>query len=111
PVQTVALVGPGPRGCLLGMLAAARKARVIMVGKSGWRFDHVKKLGFARWLDAVTTDSVVADVRAAAGGRGAEIVIDATGRPEVWGQAVESVGSGGSVVVFGGVGPGTTIRR
>jgi len=110
PGQTVVVFGHGPLGCLLGMLAAARKARVIMVGKSGWRFDHVKKLGFARWLDAATTDSVVADVRAAAGGRGAEIVIDATGRPEVWEQAVDSVGRGGSVVFFGGCAPGTTIR-
>ena len=36
--------------------------------------------------------------------------MDATGRPEVWKQAVEPVGRGGSVLFFGGCAPGTTIR-
>src|SRR5439155_1090101 len=33
--QTVVVFGLGPLGCLLGMAAAARKARVILVGQSG----------------------------------------------------------------------------
>src|SRR5262249_29701808 len=39
--QTVAVFGHGPLGCLLAMVAAARKAHVIIVGKGGWRFDRV----------------------------------------------------------------------
>ncbi|HYS16677.1 MAG TPA: zinc-binding dehydrogenase [Candidatus Binatia bacterium] len=108
--QTVVVFGHGPLGCLLGMLAAARKARVVMVGKSGWRFDRLKSLGFARWLNAATSDDIVEDIRGATGGRGAEIAVDATGKPEVWEQAVEAVGRGGSVVFFGGCAPGTSIR-
>src|SRR5262245_43431144 len=34
--QAVAIFGPGPLGCLLAMVAAARQARVIMVGRRGW---------------------------------------------------------------------------
>jgi L-iditol 2-dehydrogenase len=43
------------------------------------------------------------------GGRGADVTIDATGRPEVWEQALRAVGRGGSVVFFGGCAPGTSV--
>jgi L-iditol 2-dehydrogenase len=108
--QTVTVFGHGPLGCLLGMLAASRGARVVMVGKAGWRFDRLKHLSFARWLDTTGSGAVIGDIRAATGGRGAEVVIEATGRPEVWEQAVDAVGRGGCVVFFGGCAPGTSIR-
>ena len=107
--QTVVVIGHGPLGCLLGMLAAARKARVVMVGKAGWRFERLRRLEFARWVDA-SAGNVVEALRAANGGRGADVVVDATGRPEVWEQAVDLVGRGGSVLFFGGCAPGTSIR-
>jgi L-iditol 2-dehydrogenase len=107
--QTVAVFGHGPLGCLLAMVAAARKARVILVGKRGWRLDRVRSLGIAEVRDATATDDVVADMRAATGGRGPEVTIDATGRPEVWKQAIDAVGRGGCVVFFGGCAPGTAI--
>jgi L-iditol 2-dehydrogenase len=107
--QTVAVFGHGPLGCLLAMVAAARKARVILVGKRGWRLDRVRSLGIAEVRDATATDDVVADMRAATGGRGPEVTIDATGRPEVWKQAIDAVGRGGCVVFFGGCAPGTAV--
>jgi L-iditol 2-dehydrogenase len=108
--QSVVVFGHGPLGCLLGMLAAARRAQVIMVGKAGWRLDRVKRLPFARWLDARSAAPVVEQIRAATGGRGADVTFDATGRPEVWEQALDAVGRGGSVVFFGGCAPGTSVR-
>ena len=108
--QTVVVLGHGPLGCLLGMLAASRGARVVMVGKAGWRFDQLKHLGFARWLDATAAGSVVEEIRGLTAARGADVVIEATGRPEVWEQAVDAVGRGGTVVFFGGCAPGTSIR-
>ena len=107
--QTVAVFGHGPLGCLLAMVATARKARVILVGKRGWRLDRVRSLGIAEVLDATATDDLVADLRAATAGRGPEVTIDATGRPEVWGQAIDAVGRGGCVVFFGGCAPGTAV--
>jgi L-iditol 2-dehydrogenase len=107
--QTMVVLGHGPLGCLLGMLAAARGARVVMVGKAGWRFDRLKHLGFARWIDAVGAGNVVEAIRDATGGRGAEVTVDATGRPEAWQQAVDAVARGGTVLFFGGCAPGTTI--
>jgi len=107
--QTVVIFGHGPLGCLLAMAAAARKARVIVVGKAGWRLERVRALGIGECVDATATPDVVAALRAATGGRGAEVTIDATGRPEVWQQAVDAVGRGGCVVFFGGCAPGTSI--
>jgi L-iditol 2-dehydrogenase len=107
--QTVVVFGHGPLGCLLGMLAASRNARVVMVGKSGWRFDRLKNLGFARWLDATSTDNVAQAIRDVTNGRGAEVTVDATGRPEAWEQAVDAAARGGSVLFFGGCAPGTVI--
>jgi L-iditol 2-dehydrogenase len=108
--QTVVVFGHGPLGCLLAMVAAARKARVIVVGKTGWRLERVRELGIGEIVDAGATPDVVADLRALTYGRGADVTIDATGRPEVWEQAMAAVGRGGSVVFFGGCAPGTSVR-
>jgi L-iditol 2-dehydrogenase len=108
--QTVAVIGSGPLGCLLAMAAAGRGARAIVVGRAGWRFDRVRALRVAECLDAVAEPDLGRAIRSRTGERGADVVVDATGQPEVWGQAVEGVGRGGCVVFFGGCAPGTTVR-
>jgi L-iditol 2-dehydrogenase len=108
--QTVIVFGHGPLGCLLAMVAAARKCRVIVVGKRGWRLERVRALRVAECVDAHATADLVGDLRAMTGGRGAEVTIDATGRPEVWEQAIAAVGRGGCVVLFGGCAPGTVVQ-
>jgi L-iditol 2-dehydrogenase len=107
--HTVVIFGHGPLGCLLAMVAAARKARVIVVGKAGFRLDRVSALKIAECVDATASPDLVSDLRAMTGGRGADVTIDATGRPEVWAQAVDAAGRGGTVVFFGGCAPGTTV--
>jgi L-iditol 2-dehydrogenase len=106
--QTVAIFGHGPLGCLLALVAAQRKARVILVGKPGWRFERVRALGLAECVEVLGDASSL--LREMTNGRGPEVVVDATGRPGVWEQAVASVGKGGTVVFFGGCAPGTSIR-
>lgn len=108
--QTVAIFGHGPLGCLLAMVAAARKARVILLGKRGWRLDRVRGLGLAETLDGAGAPDVVEAIRDLTGGRGADVTVDATGRPEVWEQAIAAAGRGGTVVLFGGCAPGTAVR-
>jgi threonine dehydrogenase-like Zn-dependent dehydrogenase len=85
------------------MLAAPRQARVVMIGKAGWRLDRLKTLGFARWSMRRPATSSRGPRRTA--GRGAELTVDATGRPEVWELAVDTVGRGGSVLFLGGCAP------
>ncbi len=108
--QTVAVFGVGPLGCLLAMAAVARKARVLLIGKPGWRLTRVRSLGLGECVDASPAPSVVGMIRDLTAGRGVDVAIDATGRPEVWEQAVDSVARGGTVVFFGGCAPGTTVR-
>ena len=107
--QSVVIFGHGPLGCLLGMVAAARKARVIMVGKRGWRLDQVRRLRIGDCLDATASSDIVHTLREHLDGHGADVAIDATGLPNVWEQALAVVGRGGTVVFFGGCAPGTTV--
>jgi L-iditol 2-dehydrogenase len=105
--MTVAVIGHGPLGCLLALVAAQRGARPLLVGKPGWRLDRIRELGIAECLEA--NGDLAASLRAAAGGGGVDVAVDATGLPNVWEQAVASVGRGGTVVFFGGCAPGTTV--
>jgi L-iditol 2-dehydrogenase len=108
--MTVAVFGHGPLGCLLAMAARQRGARVIIVGKAGWRLEQVRAMGLGHCLDGSSTPDLVAQLRGLTGERGPEVTVDATGRPEVWEQAIDGVGRGGTVVLFGGCAPGTSVR-
>ncbi len=108
--MTVAVLGHGPLGCLLALTALQRGARVVLVGKGGWRLERVRAAGFAEVLDTHEAGNLAAALRARTGGRGPDVVVDATGRPEVWEGALDTVGRGGTVVFFGGCAPGTTVQ-
>jgi L-iditol 2-dehydrogenase len=109
PGDTLAVFGHGPLGLLLGLLGQAAGARVILAGKAGPRLAVATRLGFAACLDVTGVADPVGMIRASAGG-GVRCAIDATGRPEVWEQAVAAVDKGGTVLFFGGCAPGTSIQ-
>jgi L-iditol 2-dehydrogenase len=106
--DTVAVLGHGPLGLLLGLLARAGGAHVVLTGKAGPRLDRARRLGFAACVDVARVPDAVSAVRDAAGGD-VRCVIEATGRPEAWEQAMAIAGKGGTVVFFGGCAPGTTV--
>jgi len=108
--MTVAIFGHGPLGCLLAMAARQRGARVVIVGKTGWRLDHVRGMGLGECVDGPSVPDIPAHLRALTAGRGPEVTVDASGRPEVWERAIDCVGRGGTVLLFGGCAPGTSIR-
>jgi L-iditol 2-dehydrogenase len=108
--MTVAIWGHGPLGCLLALAAGQRGAQVVIVGKAGWRLDQVRALGLGTCVDALSVPDIVGHLRGLAGGRGPDVTMDATGRPEVWEQAIDGVGRGGTVILFGGCAPGTSVR-
>lgn len=110
PGEVVAVFGHGPLGQLLGLLARARGARVILVGKAGPRLEVARTLGFDACLDATALGDPAEAIREATEGHGAHHAIDATGRPEGWELAVAAAAKGGTVVFFGGCAPGTSIR-
>ncbi|HUM15499.1 MAG TPA: zinc-binding dehydrogenase [Candidatus Nitrosotalea sp.] len=110
PGMTVVIFGHGPLGCLLAMAARQRGARVIIVGKPGWRLEQVRGMGLGECVDGRAVPDMASHLRGLTGGRGAEVTVDATGRPEVWEQAIDGVGRGGTVVLFGGCAPGTSVQ-
>jgi L-iditol 2-dehydrogenase len=108
--MTVAVFGPGPLGCLLALVARARGARVLLIGHPGWRLERVAALGIAQCLDTGERRPGVVDaIRSLTDGRGADVTVDATGRPDGWEHSVAAVARGGTVVLFGGCAPGTTM--
>ena len=108
--MTVAIWGHGPLACLLALAAGQRGAQVVVVGKAGWRLDQVRALGLGTCVDALSVPDIVAHLRGLTEGRGPDVTVDATGRPEVWEQAIDGVGRGGTVILFGGCAPGTSVR-
>jgi L-iditol 2-dehydrogenase len=108
--MTVVIWGHGPLGCLLALAAGQRGARVVIVGKAGWRLDRIRELGLGTCVDAPSVPDMVGHLRGLTGGRGPDVTVDATGRPEVWELAIEGVGRGGTVILFGGCAPGTSVR-
>jgi L-iditol 2-dehydrogenase len=107
--ETVVILGHGPLGLLLGLLAHTGGARVVLAGKKGPRLERARELGFAACVDVAQAPDPVSAVSAAAGGD-VRCVIEATGRPEAWEQAMAVAGKGASVVFFGGCAPGTSVR-
>jgi len=107
--MTVVIFGDGPLGCLLAMVAAQRRARVLLVGREGWRLERIREARIAECLDALAEPDIAVAIRTATGGRGADVAVDATGQPEVWEGAIRVAGRGGTVVFFGGCAPGTTV--
>ncbi len=108
--DTVAVIGIGPIGSMFVRLAKLRGAQVIAIGRRRSKLEHTLKLGADRVIATEETEDPVAAVRGLTGGRGADIVIEAVGRPETWNWSVEMLRRGGVVNFFGGPPSGTRVE-
>ena len=101
--ESVAVLGAGPVGqSIVALSALSGAGEVIAVGAPDDR------LAFARRMGATHTQSLsvdarerIEDVRARTGGRGADVVIEASGAPEAVSNALDMVRDGGRVIVCG----------
>lgn len=101
--------GTGPIGFMHLQLTINRGARqTIVIGLKDKRWTMARKLGASHLINAETEDPVTR-VRELTSGRGADIVIESAGLPEVWEMALKLVRKGGSLVLFGGPPRGMTI--
>lgn len=106
--ETVMIVGGGPIGLLFVLLARARGAgRIIVAGRRPPRLRQASQLGADLVID-VDREDALARVLAATGGRGADQVVECTGRPEVWEISPRLVRKGGRILLYGGCPGGTT---
>jgi L-iditol 2-dehydrogenase len=99
PGETVLVIGQGPIGIILGILAKRREARVITSDLYDQRLTISKAFGLTNIVDASRAD-VVAETRRMTEGRGAEAAILAVGGNRLIQTAIEAVRPGGRVLLF-----------
>jgi threonine dehydrogenase-like Zn-dependent dehydrogenase len=86
--DTVAVFGAGPIGLGVVAAAAAKRARVIVIEPSAGRAALALELGAEVHLDP-TREGLLDSVLAETTGRGASVVIEATGNPAAMAAALE----------------------
>ncbi len=107
--DAVAVIGCGGVGdaAIAGArLAGARK--IIAIDRDERKLAWAKEFGATDTV--VAGDSVVEDVQALTDGFGADVVIDAVGRPETWKQAFYARDLAGTVVLVGVPTPAMTLE-
>jgi L-iditol 2-dehydrogenase len=110
PDDTVVIIGAGAIGLMhLILLRALGIERVIMCGRRSFRLKLAAELGAAIVIDGEREDTE-ATLQELTHGRGADIVVECTGKPDVWQQAVTLVRRGGKVVLFGGCPSGSKVE-
>jgi L-iditol 2-dehydrogenase len=110
PGDTVAVIGLGPIGMMFVRLAkAVYSARVIAIGRRRSQLDRASGMGADEVVLNEEGSDVVTPVHKLTGGRGADIVIEAVGLPEVWQLAIKLLRRGGVVNFFGGCPEGTDV--
>ncbi len=100
--DTLAVIGLGPIGLMFVKLAKLYGCRVIAIGRRPTQLDRAAALGADELLQASSDRDPVAAVRELTDGRGADIAIEAVGKPLTWHWAVDMVRRGGTVNFFGG---------
>ncbi len=99
--DSVAVIGCGGVGtAAVAGAALAGASKVIAVDIDPRKLAKARELGATETVDASKTD-VVEAVREATGGFGADVVIDAVGRPETFEQAFYARDLAGTVVLVG----------
>ncbi|MFF9476667.1 S-(hydroxymethyl)mycothiol dehydrogenase [Streptomyces roseolus] len=99
--DTVAVIGCGGVGdaAIVGARLAGA-AKIIAVDVDGRKLAKAEEMGATDTVDSRTTDPVEA-IRALTGGFGADVVIEAVGRPETYRQAFYARDLAGTVVLVG----------
>ena len=106
---TALVIGAGPIALLwLVALKARGTGRVLVAGRRAARLATARAFGADRTLGE--GDDVARAVDDATGGRGADVVVECTGTPAVWGQAPCYARRGGTAVLFGGCAPDTSVE-
>lgn len=108
--DTVVINGAGPIGLMYLQLAKLRGAKVIIADQLEERLKLASKLGAYKTINVSKVKNPVEEVKKITeGGRGADVIIEAVGLPEVWEQSISMVRKGGTVNLFGGCARGTKI--
>lgn len=109
--DVVAVNGAGPIGLMFARLAVLRGAKVIVTDMAESRLELAGKLGVHKTVRVGGEEDSAEEVRKATdGGRGADVVIEATGLIDVWETSVKMARKGGLVLLFGGTRSGSILH-
>ena len=109
--DTVVVIGGGPIGLMFVQVAKLKGCNVIAVAKRDSQVNAVKKMGADEVIQITQVQDPVEAVRALTPDRrGADVVIEAVGRPEAWEWSIDMVRKGGVVNFFGGCASGTKVN-
>jgi S-(hydroxymethyl)mycothiol dehydrogenase len=108
--DAVAVIGCGVVGdaAIMGARLAGASA-IIAIDRDSRKLQWAKDFGATHIVDASTVD-VVAAVRDLTGGYGADVVIDAVGRPETWKQGFYARDLASTMVLVGVPSPDMTVE-
>ncbi len=99
--DSVAVIGCGGVGCAaIAGAALAGAAKIIAVDVDDRKLDTARSLGATHSINSRATDAV-AGIQALTDGFGADLVIEAVGRPETYTQAFYARDLAGTVVLVG----------
>ena len=98
--DTVAVFGLGPMGAAGVLVAKARGARVIAVGRAGGRLELAEALGADTVLDTDSPD-LVGQLRSTTRGMGVDVAIECSGNPVAQNAALDATRALGSVAFVG----------
>ena len=98
--QTVAILGAGPVGLACLLTVRALGARTVVAEPVAERLELARVLGADALIDAAR-ERVPSSIAELTGGRGADVVVEASGNPTSQREAVESAQPGGRVGLVG----------
>lgn len=98
PGRVAAVLGLGVSGQLLSQLLRLQGYTVVGITRSEWKRDLANTLGATATAEPARAQEVLADVT---NGLGPDLVVEAVGTEATLGQAIDLVGIGGEVLVFG----------
>lgn len=108
--DTVAVIGGGPIGLMFTQAAKLTGCNVISIVKRDSQVTAAKRLGADDVVQITNVEDPVAAVRSLTRDRrGADVVVEAVGRPLAWEQSIDMVRKGGTVNFFGGCANGTKV--
>src|SRR3954468_14538940 len=99
--RSVAVIGCGGVGvAAVAGSALAGASPIIAVDIDAKKLEAARRMGATHTIDSSSTDPVTA-IQELTGGNGADVVIEAVGRPETWKQAFYARDLAGTVVLVG----------
>jgi L-iditol 2-dehydrogenase len=111
PGETMLLLGAGPMGVLFVQLAKLHGLRLVAVARDPEKLQNLKKLGAAEVVSLTHDERPLEAAKALLNeGRGADVVIEAVGLPEMWELASRLARPGGRVCFYGGCAKGSEVK-